>query len=159
MKKQRGFTLIELLVVMAIVAVLSTLALVAISGTQRQARDTVRRNDLKEYSIALENYYTTNNAYPAVAYGIANTGLSATLSANYMGGTMLADKKTTASCAFDVATNFNYCYYGTATDYILTTKLESGTCFQVCGMANSTLSGGKSGNVTCAATHQTCIVP
>ena len=159
MKKQRGFTLIELLVVMAIVGVLSTLALVAISGTQKQARDTKRRNDIKQYSLALENYNVTNNAYPALAYGRVNIGLTGAFITNFMGGTALVDAKTTASCDFAIATNYNYCYYGTVNDYILTTKLESGTCFQVCGLANTTLTGGKSGNVTCAATHQTCIVP
>lgn len=57
-----GFTLIELLVVISIIGVLAGLALVSFSGSQKQARDTQRKNDLRQYQTALENFANNNNS-------------------------------------------------------------------------------------------------
>jgi len=156
MKRNKGFTLIELLVVISIIAVLATLALVGVSGAQKQARDTTRRSDLMQYKIALENYYTTNNAYPLVAAGnlaanVAGSGTLFTSITTYMNGIALADPKVAGACDLTVATAFNYCYAGAVQSYVLMTKLESsGTCFVICGMANS-ISGGVTKMITCPA--------
>lgn len=61
-----GFTLIELLVVISIIGLLAGIALVSFTGSQRQARDTQRKADLKQYQTSLENYANKNNGlYPA----------------------------------------------------------------------------------------------
>lgn len=57
-----AFTLIELLVVISIIGVLAGLALVSFSGSQKQARDTQRKNDLKQYQTVLENFANNNNS-------------------------------------------------------------------------------------------------
>lgn len=64
---KKGFTLIELLVVVAIIGLLSTLAVVALGSAREKARDSKRLADLKQVQTALELYYTDNNAYPVVA--------------------------------------------------------------------------------------------
>jgi prepilin-type N-terminal cleavage/methylation domain-containing protein len=58
---KKAFTLIELLVVISLLGILAALALVSFTGTQKQARDTQRKSDLKQYQNALEVFANTNN--------------------------------------------------------------------------------------------------
>lgn len=67
-KNKQGYTLLELLVVIAIIAIIATVGLVSFSGTQKKARDTKRRGDLRTISNALEQYYSVcGNVYPVPA--------------------------------------------------------------------------------------------
>jgi len=52
---QKAFTLVELLVVISIIGLLAAIALVSFTGSQKQARDTQRKSDIKQYQLALEN--------------------------------------------------------------------------------------------------------
>ncbi len=61
---KKGFTLIELLIVVAIIGLLSTLAVVSLGSARVKARDSKRLADLKQLQTALELYYTDQNAYP-----------------------------------------------------------------------------------------------
>jgi prepilin-type N-terminal cleavage/methylation domain-containing protein len=68
----KGFTLIEMLVVVSIIGILAALATVSFSSTQKQARDTTRKSDLKQYQNSLEAYANKNNGlYPAWYSGSA----------------------------------------------------------------------------------------
>lgn len=74
---KKGFTLIELLVVVAIIALLSTLAIVALGSAREKARDAKRLSDIKQVQTALELYYTDQNGYPtgtALVLGGASAG-------------------------------------------------------------------------------------
>jgi len=67
--KQKGFTLLELLVVISIVGLLGTLAMVALGNARSQARDTKRKFELKQLSIAMELYRDNNNgSLPIIDY-------------------------------------------------------------------------------------------
>ena len=62
---KKGFTLIELLVVIAIIGVLAGVSLVSYGGSQKQANDSKRKSDLKQYQNILENYANRNEGlYP-----------------------------------------------------------------------------------------------
>lgn len=61
---KKGFTLIELLVVIAIIGLLSTLAVTALGSARKNTRDSERLSDIKRIQLALEVYFTENNAYP-----------------------------------------------------------------------------------------------
>ena len=67
MRKQlinkNGFTLLELLVVISIIWILAAVALVSFSGSQKQARDTVRKSDLKQYQNLLTEFAGKNNGF------------------------------------------------------------------------------------------------
>lgn len=75
MKIRKGFTLIELLVVVAIIGILSTLAVVALQNARLKSRDARRVSDVKQIQTALELFFAEQNTYPAVpaaAIGSAN---------------------------------------------------------------------------------------
>lgn len=62
--KQKGFTIIELIVVIAIIAVLSGIVMVNVTGYLRDARNAKKLIDVKNYIQALELYYSDHSAYP-----------------------------------------------------------------------------------------------
>lgn len=63
-KHSRGFTLVELLVVIAIIGILASVVLVSLNSARSKARDARRIADLHQVSLALENSYDANQAYP-----------------------------------------------------------------------------------------------
>lgn len=61
-----GFTLIEVLITISIIGLLAALTLVSFGGSQKGARDTQRKSDMRQYATAIENYANVNNSlYPA----------------------------------------------------------------------------------------------
>lgn len=70
MKNKKGFTLVELLVVVAIIGLLSTLAVVALGSARQKARDAKRVSDIKQIQTALELYFSDQNTYPVVAAAV-----------------------------------------------------------------------------------------
>lgn len=61
--KSAAFTLIELLVVIAIIGILSSVVLASLSGARESARDTRRKQDLRQIRTALEMYYNEHGTY------------------------------------------------------------------------------------------------
>lgn len=61
---QLGFTLIELLIAISIIGILSTLILANLQDARVKARDTQRKNDLKQVKTALRMYYNDYQGYP-----------------------------------------------------------------------------------------------
>lgn len=132
--RKSGFTLIELLVVISIIGILTSLLFVSFTNIQQQARNAQRKNDLKQYQTALENYSLANNsAYPSKTDGAgasASTGLCPSLS-GFMAGCPEDPRKNDDS-------SYSYLYQSdgtgagaTALKWALWAKLEGGTNFWV----------------------------
>lgn len=130
--KQFGFTLVEILVVISIIGLLASLTLVSFTGTQKSARDTQRKSDLKQYATTLETFANENNSlYPEH---------STTVSAK----DILCDDLGITTCpedpknSADPAYSYNYQSDGTAstgdpaaTKFILWAKVEKTTDYWV----------------------------
>jgi prepilin-type N-terminal cleavage/methylation domain-containing protein len=69
---RRGFTLVELLVVIAIIGTLVALLLPAVQAARGSARNNTCKNNLKQLSLALANYDTTNSKLPGYVNALVN---------------------------------------------------------------------------------------
>lgn len=62
-----GFTLVELLIVVAIIGLLVALLLPAVNSARESARRTSCQNNLRNFSLAIQNYNTSKNRFPPAA--------------------------------------------------------------------------------------------
>lgn len=62
--KQPGFTIVELLIVIVVIGILVAITIVAYSGVQQKATDSVRQSNIEATAKALELYYIDNGKYP-----------------------------------------------------------------------------------------------
>lgn len=122
-RTQPGFTLIELVVVLALVLLLSTLAVIALGSAREKARDAKRLSDLKQIQAVLELSFSETSSYPKIEeplpLGLGNarcldaTGFHATCADPYM-QPVPTDPKDGA-----------YLYQSSdGTNYTITTELE-----------------------------------
>ncbi|MBI2359909.1 MAG: prepilin-type N-terminal cleavage/methylation domain-containing protein [Deltaproteobacteria bacterium] len=77
-RKDRGFTLIELMVVIAIVSILTAIAIPAYNSYQQRAIDDHMIRDIKNATIAIEAYYADRRVYTSIIADLLATGLRQT---------------------------------------------------------------------------------
>lgn len=153
----RGFTMIEMLVVIALIGILAGLALVSFSSVQKQARDTTRKSDLKQYQNALEAYANLSNGlFPSrTSSAQAHTTLCSDLNVRLEPDISCSpDPKFGGS---DATLDYRYISNGTngtatASQYVLWAKLENfstNTYWIIC-------SNGKTGQGTSVPSSGSC---
>lgn len=158
-KLNNAFTLIEMLVVISLIGVLAGLAVVSYGAAQKQARDTTRKSDMKQYQTALEMYANLSNGlFPAVSGG---TAITATTACGYLNSRLEPD----ISCSQDPKISADPTYYdyryiassGTAgsassSNYVIWAKIENSSTTKywvVC-------SNGKNGESSSIPSSATC---
>jgi len=137
-----GFSLIELLVVISIIGILAGIALVSFTGAQRQARDSERKSDIKQYQASLETYANARAGfYPIYTIStslvsVCNTDLDA------------------PTCPEDKTTGQTYRYISNTqgTKYAVWATLESS------GQYWTGCSDGRIGQVAAQSTNGDCPV-
>jgi prepilin-type N-terminal cleavage/methylation domain-containing protein len=78
-QNKKGFTLIELLVVMAIIAILAVAMSVAFLRTSQSARDTTRKDDVRNIATKCEEYFKDHGSYPAALSDLVTGGYISSL--------------------------------------------------------------------------------
>lgn len=156
-KINEGFTLIEMLVVISLIGILAALALVSFGASQKQARDTTRKSDLRQYQTALEMYGNlTSGLFPSrTSAASAYTRLCPDLNVRLEPDISCSQDPKNAS---DATFAYNYISDGSgggtasATKYVLWGKIENSSTTRywlVC-------SNGKTGESASAPTSGTC---
>ena len=70
-RRRAGFTLVELLVVMAIIALLVSLLMPAVQRAREAARRTSCLNNMRQISVAVQNYLSAHRTFPpATVHGV-----------------------------------------------------------------------------------------
>ena len=97
-KHKKGFTLVELLVVIGIIVILFAVVLVAIDPAKRlkQARDAVRRQDVRDVLEAIQESIVDNN-------GTVPSGIDSTTTSYQVLGTATSGCNTTCTAQTTVA--------------------------------------------------------
>jgi type IV pilus assembly protein PilE len=73
-KLSRGFTLIELMIAVAIVSILTAVAIPAYSSYVQKARRTDAKNAILDFAARQERYYSVNNQYATTAANLGYGG-------------------------------------------------------------------------------------
>ena len=139
---KKGFTLVELLVVISVIGILASIALISFTSSQKQARDTQRKSDTKQYQLALEGFANKGNGlYPQrTTTASADTTLCTDLALT----SCPSDPRETQDSSYDYKYQTNGSGIegsASATQYVLWAKIENvqtTTYWVVC-------SNGKSG--------------
>jgi prepilin-type N-terminal cleavage/methylation domain-containing protein len=97
----RGFALIELLVVITLISILVGLLLPAVQQTRESARKMKCQSNLRQMGIALQNFHSTHNRFPAGKLGFNSVDHSwCTFLLPYI-------EQTSLSTQFDLAKQWN----------------------------------------------------
>lgn len=152
----QGFTMIELLIVMMLIGALATIFVASYPASQSRSRDTIRRNDLRQYEIALRQFASRNRGFfPSWTTATLMSSSSFCTGLGLTGTTCAADPRNGQSVCGGQTCGYYYISNGTngtpnATKYVLWSRLEQndlGASWTLCsnGQTGYSTSGGGAG--------------
>lgn len=65
-RNTKGFTLIELLIVVAIIGIISAIAIPQFSSYRQKAYNSSAKSDLTNFKLNMEAYYVEHSQYPDI---------------------------------------------------------------------------------------------
>ena len=74
----KGFSLLELLVVVAIIGLLTAIAIPQFSSYRAHAVESQMKSDLKNAALAMDSYFAENKVYPTSVAAIVGVGFNQT---------------------------------------------------------------------------------
>lgn len=124
--KKNAFTLIELLVVISVLGVLVAVMLPNLVGVRARARDSAKKNDLRQLKAAVRMYYNDFQSYPPdddngniVACGVDGTLMCPDSDGGFVLGSNVYMKEMIANSEFD------YVQMSLGEDFLLSAVLEN----------------------------------
>lgn len=139
-----AFTLIELLVVISVIGILAGLVMPSFTSSQKQAKDTERKSDLRQYSSSIESFASKNGGLFPARTSSSGVNASTTLCSDLGLTSCPEDPKNSSDSTFV----YKYQSDGavsdgsaSATKYVLWAKLENVSSYWV------VCSNGKSGSL------------
>ena len=159
----RGFTLIEMLVVIAIIAILTGIILVSISGARAKARDGKRISDVSQIQLALEQYFDRCGQYPRTGF-MTGANLSSysegcpTTPTQISLATFISSIPVPPTGATPSQANYAYAvnYSVLPTDYVIGVTLENNSSMPQGGGITSP---NPTYGLTCDTTKNYCVGP
>ncbi len=123
-----GFTLVELLVVLALIGLLSTLAVILLQSARAKMRDSVRLKDLSLLQNTLDLYYRDRSAFPpapgnGLVLGGSNSSCLNATGFNSSG----CENPYLAQVPADPVGQNAYVYTSASSSYAITATLEAQT--------------------------------
>ncbi len=100
-----GFTLLELMITLAVLAVLSAIALPAYNGYIQQGRIAECNNEIAAIMLAESQFFLENNSYFGSTTGVSNVNATGSLdeqSAGFYRSSTAANDTTNRNCTYTV---------------------------------------------------------
>jgi len=120
---RRGFTLIELLIAIAIIGMLTAIALASFSVARTNARDARRIDDIGQIQKALALYLISNNTFPISVATSTLDGNDSVSAALISSGEFSASPRDPGAPVYE----YSYSSSATGNSYILSFCLETET--------------------------------
>jgi len=76
MRNEKGFSLLELLIVVAVIGIISSIAIPRMTESKVPAYDATAKADIKNAITAIEMYNIKNGSYPASESDLLSSGFS-----------------------------------------------------------------------------------
>ena len=123
-RRASGFTIVEIAIIIAVIGVISAMALVTFGQTQRSARDDRITADITSLKRSIQTYYNENGAYPTCSVaGICPVSSIASSLRRYMSNVPTVDP---TGKNYEYASTSQPNQYGLAVFYQTSTRCKTG---------------------------------
>jgi prepilin-type N-terminal cleavage/methylation domain-containing protein len=140
---KRGFTFVEVLVAVAILTILSAIAMTSYQDVRKKSRDTERVSDIAQLQLALRLYKDAHSAYPSYPNGITigEGGTLDTELGTYLSGTVNDPMGSVSETAYEYVYDSDFTCGGTSKKVLYAKTMERDTSTNWATVCGGTLPG------------------